>query len=214
MALGNENEGLPGVEKFLAKCSICKKDAFVPFKPDPGRSVYCKECIAKLKSGELKPVKGSINQIKYDEAKFYKPLSDLGIEFVKKGKEAENRYPERLDKGHFSDNQTKTRPGIFSAIKKDGKRLYEHARAGEEVEIQARKTTIYEFQITRIQLPEVDFRITCSKGTYIRSIAYDFGLALESGGHLSVLRRTKIGNYSVINAIAPAAFEKSIQDEV
>lgn len=106
------------------------------------------------------------------------------------------------------------KPPVFSAIKKDGKRLYEHARAGEEVEIQARKTTIYEFQITRIQLPEVDFRITCSKGTYIRSIAYDFGLALESGGHLSVLRRTKIGNYSVINAIAPAAFEKSIQDEV
>lgn len=106
------------------------------------------------------------------------------------------------------------KPPVFSAIKKDGKRLYEHARAGEEVEIQARKTTIYEFQITRIQLPEVDFRITCSKGTYIRSIAYDFGLALQSGGHLSVLRRTKIGNYSVINAITPAAFEKSIQDEV
>jgi len=106
------------------------------------------------------------------------------------------------------------KPPVFSAIKKDGKRLYEHARSGEVVEIQARKTTIYEFQITRIQLPEVDFRITCSKGTYIRSIAYDFGLALQSGGHLSVLRRTKIGNYSVINAITPAAFEKSIQDEV
>ncbi len=106
------------------------------------------------------------------------------------------------------------KPPVFSAIKKDGKRLYEHARAGEEVEIQARKTTIYEFEITRIQLPEVDFRVTCSKGTYIRSLAFDFGLALESGGHLSALRRTKIGDYSVNNAVTPAGFEKSIQDEV
>lgn len=106
------------------------------------------------------------------------------------------------------------KPPVFSAIKKDGKRLYEHARAGETVEIQARKTTIYEFQITRIQLPEVDFRITCSKGTYIRSIAYDFGLALQSGGHLSALRRTKIGNYNVLNAVTPSEFEKLIHDEI
>ena len=106
------------------------------------------------------------------------------------------------------------KPPVFSAIKKDGKRLYEHARAGEEVEIQARKTTIYEFQITRIQLPEVDFSITCSKGTYIRSIAYDFGLALQSGGHLSALRRTKIGNYSVINAVTPEEFEKLMHNEI
>ena len=106
------------------------------------------------------------------------------------------------------------KPPVFSAIKKDGKRLYEHARAGEEVEIQARKTTIYEFEITRIQLPEVDFRVTCSKGTYIRSLAFDFGLALESGGHLSALRRTKIGDYSVNNAVTPSEFEKSMQNEV
>ncbi len=106
------------------------------------------------------------------------------------------------------------KPPVFSAIKKDGKRLYEHARAGEEIEIQARKTTIYEFEITRIQLPEVDFRVTCSKGTYIRSLAFDFGLALESGGHLSALRRTKIGDYSVNNAVTPAEFEKSMQNEV
>ena len=106
------------------------------------------------------------------------------------------------------------KPPVFSAIKKDGKRLYEHARAGEEVEIQTRKTTIFEFQITRIQLPEVDFRITCSKGTYIRSVAYDFGLALQSGGHLSALRRTKIGDYSVINAVTPVEFEKLMHDEI
>ena len=100
------------------------------------------------------------------------------------------------------------KPPVFSAIKKDGKRLYEHARAGEEVEIATRKTTIYEFEITRIALPEIDFRVKCSKGTYIRSLAYDFGLALNSGGHLSALRRTKIGDYSVENGISPEVFEK------
>ena len=102
------------------------------------------------------------------------------------------------------------KPPVFSAIKKDGKRLYEHARAGEEVEIASRKTTIYEFEITRIALPEVDFRVQCSKGTYIRSLAFDFGKALHSGGYLSALRRTKIGNYSVENGITPEAFEKSL----
>ncbi|NHN27006.1 tRNA pseudouridine(55) synthase TruB [Flavobacterium jejuense] len=100
------------------------------------------------------------------------------------------------------------KPPVFSAIKKDGKRLYEHARAGEEVEIKTRKTTIYEFEITRIALPEINFRIKCSKGTYIRSIAYDFGLALQSGGHLTALRRTKIGKYSVENAVSPEDFEQ------
>lgn len=99
------------------------------------------------------------------------------------------------------------KPPVFSAIKKDGKRLYEHARAGEEVEIAFRKTTIYEFEITRIALPEIDFRVACSKGTYIRSLAYDFGKAMQSGSHLTALRRTKIGNYSVENAFSPENLE-------
>ena len=100
---------------------------------------------------------------------------------------------------------------MFSfTIKKDGKRLYEHARAGEEVEIAFRKTTIHEFKITRIALPEIDFRVVCSKGTYIRSLAFDFGGALNSGAHLSVLRRTKIGNYSVENGITPEDFEQQL----
>lgn len=99
-------------------------------------------------------------------------------------------------------------PPIFSALKKDGKRLYEHARAGEEVEIESRKIEISEFEITRIELPEIDFRVVCSKGTYIRSLAFDFGKALNSGGHLTALRRTKIGNYNVENGIEPLAFEK------
>jgi tRNA pseudouridine55 synthase len=103
------------------------------------------------------------------------------------------------------------KPPVFSAIKKDGKRLYESARAGIEVEIKTRKVMVSEFEITRIALPEIDFRIVCSKGTYIRSIAYDFGLALQSGGHLTALRRTKIGDYSVENAIEPEAFIEGLQ---
>lgn len=103
------------------------------------------------------------------------------------------------------------KPPVFSAIKKDGKRLYEHARAGEEIEIASRKTTIYEFEITRIALPEIDFRVKCSKGTYIRSLAFDFGNALNSGGHLTALRRTKIGDYSVANGVLPDEFEKTLE---
>ena len=102
------------------------------------------------------------------------------------------------------------KPPIFSAIKKDGVRLYEHARAGETVEIASRKTTIHEFEITRIALPEIDFRVICSKGTYIRSLAYDFGKAMNSGSHLTVLRRTKIGDYNVTNAIDVNDFEATL----
>lgn len=99
------------------------------------------------------------------------------------------------------------KPPIYSAIKKDGVRLYEHARAGETIEIASRKTTIHEFEITRIELPEIDFRVVCSKGTYIRSLAFDFGKALGSGAHLTVLRRTKIGDYHVNHAIDVNDFE-------
>ncbi|MFC6875773.1 tRNA pseudouridine(55) synthase TruB [Flavobacterium myungsuense] len=102
------------------------------------------------------------------------------------------------------------KPPVFSAIKKDGVRLYEHARAGETVEIASRKTTIHEFEITRIALPEIDFRVVCSKGTYIRSLAYDFGKAMDSGAHLTTLRRTKIGDYKVTNAKGVSEFEDSI----
>lgn len=99
-------------------------------------------------------------------------------------------------------------PPIFSALKKNGKRLYEHARAGEDVEIASRKVEISAFEITRIALPEIDFRVVCSKGTYIRSLTFDFGKALNTGAHLTALRRTKIGDFSVENAIEPLAFEK------
>jgi tRNA pseudouridine55 synthase len=106
------------------------------------------------------------------------------------------------------------KPPIFSAIKKDGIRLYEHARAGETVEIASRKTTIHEFEITQIALPEIDFRVVCSKGTYIRSLAFDFGKAMLSGSHLTALRRTKIGDYDVVNATDVTLFEQDIMDKL
>lgn len=102
------------------------------------------------------------------------------------------------------------KPPIYSAIKKDGVRLYEHARAGEVIEIESRKTTIHEFEITRIALPEIDFRVVCSKGTYIRSLAFDFGKALNSGAHLTALRRTKIGDYHIESAVDVIQFEENL----
>lgn len=99
-------------------------------------------------------------------------------------------------------------PPVFSALKKDGKRLYEYAREGKDVEIKTRKVTISEFEITTIELPNIEFKVVCSKGTYIRSLANDFGKNLQSGAHLSTLRRTKIGDYNVNNAQGPLDFEK------
>ena len=102
-------------------------------------------------------------------------------------------------------------PPVFSAIKKDGKRLYEFARAGEKVDIKPRKVNILEFEITKIDFPEVEFRVVCSKGTYIRSLAHDFGKALNSGAHLSALRRTKIGQFQVEKAATPNTFIESLK---
>ena len=104
------------------------------------------------------------------------------------------------------------KPPIFSAIKKDGKRLYELARKGETTEIKARAVTVSKFEITNINLPKVDFRVVCSKGTYIRSLAYDFGKALHSGAHLSALRRTKIGDFSVEKSASIESFIESLKD--
>ncbi len=97
-------------------------------------------------------------------------------------------------------------PPVFSALKKDGKRLYEFARAGEKVDIPSRTVSISEFEITKIQGVNIDFRVVCRKGTYIRSLANDFGKALNSGAHLSALRRTKIGEFDVKDAITPEEF--------
>ena len=105
-------------------------------------------------------------------------------------------------------------PPIFSAIKKDGKRLYEYARAGEVVEVKSRKINIKSFEITKIDSNLVDFRVICSKGTYIRSLANDFGKALNSGGHLTVLRRTKIGDFNVNKALSIEQFIAALPKRV
>ena len=101
-------------------------------------------------------------------------------------------------------------PPVFSALKKDGKRLYEYARSGEEVEVAFRTVEISLFELTRIELPEIDFKVRCSKGTYIRSLAQDFGKVLDNGAYLSALRRTKIGDFSIKNAITMETFEKEL----
>jgi tRNA pseudouridine55 synthase len=117
----------------------------------------------------------------------------------------------KFDTSHLTDEQIKAAcaqftgdiqqyPPAHSAIKIDGERLYEKARRGEEVELRLRNVTISEFEITRIELPEVDFRVVCSKGTYIRSLVNDFGAALNNGAYMSALRRTRSGNYRIEDA--------------
>lgn len=93
------------------------------------------------------------------------------------------------------------KPPIFSALKKDGKRLYEYARNEKKVEIKDRNVVVHSFEIIKIDFPIIHFRISCSKGTYIRSLAHDFGLAVKSGAHLSKLCREKIGKYHLENAV-------------
>lgn len=118
MSLGDDNVTFAnGMEKFKIICSLCGLEKTVPFKPEPGRPVYCKECMAKIKSGEVKTQKGSDSQMKHDEANFYKPLADLGIEFKQKDtrvEEGSSRYAERADKPHHMVGKS----GIFSTIKK------------------------------------------------------------------------------------------------
>ncbi|MBL7901899.1 MAG: tRNA pseudouridine(55) synthase TruB [Bacteroidia bacterium] len=102
-------------------------------------------------------------------------------------------------------------PPLFSAVMVDGKRAYELAREGSNTELKAREIEIREFELVNIQLPEVSFRVVCSKGTYIRSLARDFGIALNSGGYLSSLRRTRIGNFKVSDAQEPNAFALTLK---
>ena len=102
------------------------------------------------------------------------------------------------------------KPPIFSALKRDGERLYEKARRGESIEIEAMKVSVHSFEITAIEMPKISFEIKCSKGTYIRSIAHDFGAALDSGAHLSKLCRTAIGDYKLKNALDIISFKKQL----
>jgi tRNA pseudouridine55 synthase len=104
-------------------------------------------------------------------------------------------------------------PPIHSAIKKDGKRAYDLARAGKEIVMEPRSVTISEFEITAVHFPEVHFRVLCSTGTYIRSLANDFGQALGCGGYLQELRRTKIGEFVVEDALTPDEWKAHIKPE-
>lgn len=103
-------------------------------------------------------------------------------------------------------------PPAHSAIKVDGKRSYELARKGKEVRSEPRKITIKEFEITNVKMPVVHFRVVCTTGTYIRSLAYDYGQALGCGAYLSALRRTRIGACKVEDAYTIEQFEKKIKE--
>tara|TARA_B100000963_G_scaffold361933_1_gene401006 strand:- start:9503 stop:10198 length:696 start_codon:yes stop_codon:yes gene_type:complete len=102
-------------------------------------------------------------------------------------------------------------PPIFSAIKKKGKRLYEFARIGKKIEIQSRKVVIYSFEFSKINLPDLNFKLKCSKGTYIRSLANDFGKSIDSGGYLSSLRRTAVGSFKIKNSIQLQEFIEKLK---
>jgi CxxC-x17-CxxC domain-containing protein len=120
MSLGGDvDSNSSGLEKYPVICSLCHLEKTVPFKPEPGRPVYCKECIAKIKSGEVKVEKGSENQIKHDESKFYKPLADLGIEFVQKDKNENNKIKQENGiKNNVPESNKKENGALKEALNK------------------------------------------------------------------------------------------------
>ena len=131
--------------------------------------------------------------------------------------DAETEFTEEKDFSHVNEDlieevrktflgEIEQVPPMFSAIKHNGKSLYHYARKGKEILREARKVEIYDFKITEINLPDIHFEIKCSKGTYIRVIADDFGQKLNCGGYLKKLRRTAIGEYKVENAFTVEEF--------
>ncbi len=102
-------------------------------------------------------------------------------------------------------------PPVFSAIKVKGERVYNKARRNEDIKLEPRQVTVHEFELTKIEMPEIHFRIVCSKGTYIRSIARDYGKLLNSGGYLKSLRRTKIGDFTVDDASTVEDFVNEVK---
>lgn len=167
----------------------------------------------------------SIEQFMADE-KEYTGTFTLGQ--VTDSYDLESEPSEPVNISHLSQEQIKETtarftgeikqiPPMHSAIKVDGKRLYKLARQGKSIELKSRTVTISEFEIVKLDLPRVDFRVVCSKGTYIRSLANDFGEALGVGAHLSALRRTRIGEQSVDEAWKLLDFidhVKSLEDEL
>jgi len=122
-----------------------------------------------------------------------------------------------LTEEHIHENCAKFRgqinqqPPAHSAIKMEGERSYMKARRGEAIEMKVREVTVSEFEITRIELPEVDFRVVCSKGTYIRSLVYDFGKAMNNGAYLSALCRIRSGEFCIKNAYEVMELVKHIR---
>jgi len=136
----------------------------------------------------------------------------------------ETKIDQSFEINHITDQKIKDvaatfigdiqqQPPIFSALKKNGKRLYEYAREEEAVDIPSRTVSITSMEVTRIEIPEVAVTVCCGKGTYIRSLAHDFGKSLDSGAHLTALRRTRIGCYEVTDAMTLEAFEKHLKNE-
>ena len=164
-------------------------------------------------TGEMTKKTGDYQQL----PKEYTGIIHLGAVTETYDKESEPQDIKPFD--HITDQQIQDAakqltgdimqtPPIHSAIKKDGKRAYDLARAGKEVVLDARPVIIGEFEITAVQLPEVHFRVVCSTGTYIRSLAHDFGQILGCGGYLQELKRTKIGNYNVADALTPQQWKE------
>jgi tRNA pseudouridine55 synthase len=106
----------------------------------------------------------------------------------------------------------KQKPPSFSAIRKEGKRLYEYARQGEKIKTEPREVVVYNFEITDITLPEISFRLICSKGFYVRSLARDFGKALGCGAYLESLKRTAIGDFRIEDAKTIEEFVQNIKE--
>lgn len=105
------------------------------------------------------------------------------------------------------------RPPLFSACKVDGKRAYDLARGGSDIQLAPKQIRIDEIELLDYDLPRIKIRVVCGKGTYIRSLARDIGEALNSGGHLSDLQRTRIGNYRIENCITPEAFQEWLDNQ-
>lgn len=147
-----------------------------------------------------------IQQIQ-DASKQYSGEIKLGVETPSYDTETEEVNHKELSHLQVKDIEEATKyfigdtiiqkPPVYSALKKEGKRLYEFARKGLAVEIPSREISIYDFKITKVKIPYVEFVVHCSKGTYIRSLAHDFGQKLGVGGYLTKLRREKIGNYEI-----------------
>ena len=160
--------------------------------------------IAELQ-GQIKTYTGTISLGKTT------PSYDLETEFDADFNTEHITEQQLLSTAELFTGDIQQRPPVFSALKKEGKRLYEYARAGESVEIPTRQVSVHSFTIAPKTFPTIAFKVVCSKGTYIRSLAHDYGKALKSGAHLSSLRRTKIGDFNVNNAIDAASFKDLLE---